>query len=91
MWGQLDDKSFRQEGLLFLGTGMMTDFLKEVGITEVARDSLKIEVQFVLPIKVPQLLKWSEVTYGQVWKGKRKGKWCVAKYGDPYLEFVLCI
>ncbi len=20
-----------------------------------------------------------------------KGKWCVAKYGDPYLEFVLCI
>ncbi len=27
--GQL---SFRQEGLLFLGTGMMTDFLKEVEI-----------------------------------------------------------
>ncbi len=24
-------------------------------------------------------------------KGKGKGKWCVAKYGDPYLEFVLCI
>ncbi len=24
--------SFRQEGLLFLGTGMMTDFLKEVEI-----------------------------------------------------------
>ncbi len=23
--------------------------------------------------------------------GKGKGKWCVAKYGDPYLEFVLCI
>ncbi len=22
---------------------------------------------------------------------KREGKWCVAKYGDPYLEFVLCI
>ncbi len=22
---------------------------------------------------------------------KEKGKWCVAKYGDPYLEFVLCI
>ncbi len=24
-------------------------------------------------------------------KGKGKGKWCVAKYGDPYSEFVLCI
>ncbi len=25
-------------------------------------------------------------------KGKKgKGKWCVAKYGDPYSEFVLCI
>ncbi len=36
--------SFRQEGLLFLGTGMMIDFLKEVGTTEVARDSLNIEV-----------------------------------------------
>ncbi len=24
-------------------------------------------------------------------KRKRKGKWCVAKYGDPYSEFVLCI
>ncbi len=22
---------------------------------------------------------------------KGKGKWCVAKYGDPYSEFVLCI
>ncbi len=22
---------------------------------------------------------------------ERKVKWCVAKYGDPYLEFVLCI
>ncbi len=21
----------------------------------------------------------------------REGKWCVAKYGDPYSEFVLCI
>ncbi len=20
-----------------------------------------------------------------------RGKWCVAKYGDPYSEFVLCI
>ncbi len=27
-------------GFLFFGTGMMTDFLKEVGTTEVARDSL---------------------------------------------------
>ncbi len=25
-------------------------------------------------------------------KGKgERGKWCVAKYGDPYSEFVLCI
>ncbi len=24
-------------------------------------------------------------------RGKGKGKWCVAKYGDPYSEFVLCI
>ncbi len=24
-------------------------------------------------------------------QGKGKGKWCVAKYGDPYSEFVLCI
>ncbi len=24
-------------------------------------------------------------------KKKGKGKWCVAKYGDPYSEFVLCI
>ncbi len=23
--------------------------------------------------------------------GKGSGKWCVAKYGDPYSEFVLCI
>ncbi len=37
-------KSFRQEGLLFLGTAMMTDFLNEVGTTEVARDSLNMEV-----------------------------------------------
>ncbi len=26
--------------------------------------------------------------YGE---GEGKGKWCVAKYGDPYSEFVLCI
>ncbi len=24
-------------------------------------------------------------------KYRGKGKWCVAKYGDPYSEFVLCI
>ncbi len=35
-------KSFRQEGLLFLGTGMITDFLNEVGTRKVARDSLKM-------------------------------------------------
>ncbi len=23
-------------------------------------------------------------------QGKEEVKWCVAKYGDPYLEFVLC-
>ncbi len=42
--GQLDDSHSGKRGLLFLGTGMMTDFLNEVGITEVARDSLKMEV-----------------------------------------------
>ncbi len=29
---------------MFLGTGMMTDFLKEVVTTDVARDSLKVDV-----------------------------------------------
>ncbi len=24
-------------------------------------------------------------------EGRKGGKWCVAKYGDPYSEFVLCI
>ncbi len=24
-------------------------------------------------------------------ENKGKGKWCLAKYGDPYSEFVLCI
>ncbi len=32
------------EGLLFLGTGMMMDFLKEVGTYRGSKDSLKIEV-----------------------------------------------
>ncbi len=30
-------------------------------------------------------------SYSRFKKGKGKGKWCVAKYGDPYSEFVLCI
>ncbi len=29
--------------------------------------------------------------FNSMGKGKGKGKWCVAKYGDPYSEFVLCI
>ncbi len=29
---------------MFFGTGIMTDFLKEVGTTEVVRDLLKMDV-----------------------------------------------
>ncbi len=46
----------------------------------------------------PSVKRWRRVT--DEWngymersyrKGEKKGKWCVAKYGDPYSEFVLCI
>ncbi len=43
MWGPLVD-SHQARGFIVLRHRMMMDFLKEVGTTEVARDSLKIEV-----------------------------------------------
>ncbi len=40
--------------------------------------------------EVAQLAEWCGANNLSL-KGKGKGKWCVAKYGDPYSEFVLCI
>ncbi len=43
-------------------------------------------------LKVDQAYVYAPDPYTQaIRKGKGKGKWCVAKYGDPYSEFVLCI
>ncbi len=36
-------------------------------------------------------LEYIYLTRKQYSIGGGGGKWCVAKYGDPYLEFVLCI
>ncbi len=46
----------------------------------------------VVPLMYLYMFMCVCVCVGESEKGKGgKGKWCVAKYGDPYSEFVLCI